>query len=244
MGLPQSEGPHSQGPHSPLSRRRTGIPEATVARLPVYLRVLGGFAEAGVTTVSSDALAVAAGVGSAKLRKDLSHLGSYGTRGVGYDVEYLVYQISRTLGLTQHYSVVIIGVGNLGHALANYAGFASRGFQIVALIDSDSRRVGEVINGLEVRHLDELETVVKEHEVSIGVIATPAPSAQDVCDRLVSCGVTSVLNFAPIVLAVPDSVDVRKVDLSIELQILAFHEQRKSGTTPSTPGNPVEVGAG
>ena len=244
MAFPQSEGPHSEGPHSPLSRRRTGIPEATVARLPVYLRVLGGFAEAGVTTVSSDALAVAAGVGSAKLRKDLSHLGSYGTRGVGYDVEYLVYQISRTLGLTQHYSVVIIGVGNLGHALANYAGFASRGFQIVALVDSDSRRVGEVINGLEVRHLDELETVVKEHEVSIGVIATPAASAQDVCDRLVSCGVTSVLNFAPIVLAVPDTVDVRKVDLSIELQILAFHEQRKSGTTPATAGNPVEVGAG
>jgi len=232
--------PDSQGPHSPLPRRRTGIPEATVARLPVYLRVLGGLAESGVTTVSSDALAVAAGVGSAKLRKDLSHLGSYGTRGVGYDVEYLVYQISRTLGLTQHYSVVIIGVGNLGHALANYAGFASRGFQIAALIDSDPRRVGEDINGLEVRHLDELETVVKEHEVSIGVIATPAASAQDVCDRLVSAGVTSVLNFAPIVLAVPDTVDVRKVDLSIELQILAFHEQRKSGSTPPTPGSPVE----
>jgi redox-sensing transcriptional repressor len=237
VSLPDSQGPDSQSPHSPLSRRRTGIPEATVARLPVYLRVLGSLAESGVTTVSSDALAVAAGVGSAKLRKDLSHLGSYGTRGVGYDVEYLVYQISRTLGLTQHYSVAIIGVGNLGHALANYAGFASRGFQIVALVDADPRRVGEQINGLEVRHLDELETVVKEHEVSIGVIATPAASAQDVCDRLVSCGVTSVLNFAPIVLAVPDSVDVRKVDLSIELQILAFHEQRKSS-------HASEVGAG
>jgi redox-sensing transcriptional repressor len=231
-------------PHSPLPRRRTGIPEATVARLPVYLRVLGSLAETGVTTVSSDALAVAAGVGSAKLRKDLSHLGSYGTRGVGYDVEYLVYQISRTLGLTQHYSVVIVGVGNLGHALANYAGFATRGFQIAALIDSDPRRIGEVINGLEVRHLDELETVVKEHEASIGVIATPAASAQDVCDRLVSCGVTSVLNFAPIVLAVPDTVDVRKVDLSIELQILAFHEQRKSGSTGSASDHPVGVGAG
>src|SRR3954469_6860050 len=226
-------------PHSPLPRRRTGIPDATVARLPIYLRVLGGLAETGVTTVSSDALAVAAGVGSAKLRKDLSHLGSYGTRGVGYDVEYLVYQISRALGLTQHYSVVIIGVGNLGHALANYAGFASRGFQIVALVDSDPRRVGEDINGLEVRHLDELETVVKEHEASIGVIATPAGAAQDVCDRLVSCGVTSVLNFAPIVLAVPDAVDVRKVDLSIELQILAFHEQRKAAGATERPGSAV-----
>src|SRR4051795_8924812 len=151
---------------------KPGIPDATVARLPVYLRVLTTLAETGVATVSSEALAAAAGVGSAKLRKDLSHLGSYGTRGVGYDVEYLVYQISRVLGLTQHYTVVIVGVGNLGHALANYAGFASRGFEVAALIDADPRRVGETVNGLEVRHLDDLETVVKEHEVSIGVIAT------------------------------------------------------------------------
>ena len=220
-------------------RRKSGIPEATVARLPVYLRVLHGLAETGTATVSSESLAAAAGVGSAKLRKDLSHLGSYGTRGVGYDVEYLVYQISRVLGLTQHYSVVIVGIGNLGHALANYAGFGTRGFRIAALVDADPRRVGETINGLEVQHLDDLETLVKEHEVSIGVIATPAPSAQDVCDRLVGCGVTSVLNFAPTVLAVPDTVDVRKVDLSIELQILAFHEQRKAAGGDSVPGAAV-----
>ena len=225
---------------------RPGIPEATVARLPVYLRVLSGLAESGVATVSSEALAAAAGVGSAKLRKDLSHLGSYGTRGVGYDVEYLVYQISRSLGLTQHYRVAIIGVGNLGHALANYAGFATRGFQIAALVDADPARVGEEIVGIEIRHLDDLEVVVKEHEISIAVIATPAPVAQDVCDRLVSCGVTSVLNFAPTVLSVPDSVDVRKVDLSIELQILAFHEQRKAAGIHAEPGAavPDDVRAG
>ncbi|MGN6473119.1 MAG: redox-sensing transcriptional repressor Rex [Mycobacteriales bacterium] len=208
--------------------RRTAISEATVARLPVYLRVLTGFADSGIATVSSEQLAQAAGVGPAKLRKDLSHLGSYGTRGVGYDVEYLVYQISRALGLTQHYSVVIVGVGNLGHALAGYAGFGTRGFRVAALVDADPARVGETIAGLEVRHSDELETIIKEHEVSIGVIATPASAAQDVCDRLVACGVTSVLNFAPVVLNVPEQVDVRKVDLSIELQILAFHEQRKA----------------
>jgi redox-sensing transcriptional repressor len=225
--------------HAAAPRRKSGIPEATVARLPVYLRVLHGLAEAGTATVSSESLAAAAGVGSAKLRKDLSHLGSYGTRGVGYDVEYLVYQISRVLGLTQHYTVVIVGVGNLGHALANYAGFGTRGFRIAALVDADPRRVGENVNGLEVRHLDDLETVVKEHEVSIGVIATPAPSAQDVCDRLVACGVTSVLNFAPTVLSVPEAVDVRKVDLSIELQILAFHEQRKAAGADSVPGAAV-----
>src|SRR3954465_11664338 len=226
-------------PHSPLPRRRTGIPEATVARLPVYLRVLGSLADTGVTTVSSDALAVAAGVGSAKLRKDLSHLGSYGTRGVGYDVEYLVYQISRALGLTQHYRVVIVGVGNLGHALANYAGFATRGFEIAALVDADTRLVGQRVAGMEIRHLDDLEQLVKEHEVAIGVIATPAPAAQEVCDRLVACGVTSVLNFAPTVLSVPDRVDVRKVDLSIELQILAFHEQRKAAGAGGSPGAAV-----
>jgi redox-sensing transcriptional repressor len=213
------------------ARRRSGIPEATVARLPVYLRVLAGLAETGVSTVSSDALSAAAGVGSAKLRKDLSHLGSYGTRGVGYDVDFLVYQISRVLGLTQHYSVVIVGVGNLGHALANYAGFVSRGFSVAALVDADRTRVGERIAGVAVSHLDDLETLVADHGISIGVIATPAAVAQDVCDRLVACGVTSVLNFAPVVLSIPPSVEVRKVDLSIELQILAFHEQQKAGRT-------------
>jgi redox-sensing transcriptional repressor len=215
-------------PSATRTGRRPGISEATVARLPVYLRVLSSLAESGVSTVSSEVLANAAGVGPAKLRKDLSHLGSYGTRGVGYDVEFLVYQISRALGLTQHYSIVIIGVGNLGQALAGYAGFGTRGFRIAALVDADRARVGDLIAGVAVRHVDELEAILADNEVSIGVIATPASAAQDVCDRLVGAGVTSVLNFAPVVLSVPEGVDVRKVDLSIELQILAFHEQRKS----------------
>ncbi|HZG93930.1 MAG TPA: redox-sensing transcriptional repressor Rex [Mycobacteriales bacterium] len=211
--------------------RRRGIPDATVARLPVYLRSLVALAEAGETTVSSDALAGAAGVNSAKVRKDLSYLGSYGTRGVGYDVQYLVYQISRELGLTQDWLVVIVGVGNLGHALANYGGFAQRGFSIAALFDVDPRRVGEVVAGQSVRHLDDLPVVVRESGVSIGVIATPAHAAQDVADSMVASGVTSILNFAPVLLTVPSGVDVRKVDLSIELQILSFHEQRKSAAT-------------
>jgi redox-sensing transcriptional repressor len=206
---------------------RQGIPEATVARLPVYLRALTSLAESGVSTISSEALAAAVGVGSAKLRKDLSHLGSYGTRGVGYEVDYLVYQISRVLGLTQDWRVVIVGIGNLGHALANYGGFLSRGFSVVALLDADPAVVGESVAGQDVRSIDDLETVVGESEAQIGVVATPAHAAQDVCDRLVAAGVTSVLNFAPLVLTVPDSVMVRKVDLSTELQILAFHEQRK-----------------
>jgi redox-sensing transcriptional repressor len=203
--------------------------------LPVYLRALHNLQDMGVATVSSEELATAAGVNSAKLRKDLSHLGSYGTRGVGYEVEYLVYQISRELGLTQDWVVAIIGVGNLGRALSGYGGFASRGFRVAALLDADPGVVGERISGLTVEHTDDLERIVKDREVSIAVIATPASAAQSVVDRLVEAGVTSVLNFAPVVLSVPDSVDVRKVDLSIELQILAFHEQRKAGGPMADP---------
>ncbi len=210
----------------PGPRRRTGIPEATVARLPLYLRALHSLAEAGRSTLSSEDLAQAAGVNSAKLRKDLSHLGSYGTRGVGYDVEHLIGEISRELGLSRRCSVVLVGVGNLGRALAGYGGFASRGLAIDVLLDADRSRVGEVIAGLAVRHLDDLPDVVTG--ASIGVIAVPAEAAQDVCDRLVAVGVTSILNFAPTVLTVPATVDLRKVDLSIELQILSFHEHRKA----------------
>ncbi|MCC3768085.1 redox-sensing transcriptional repressor Rex [Streptomyces sp. UNOC14_S4] len=220
--------------HRPATRSR-GIPEATVARLPLYLRALTALSERSVPTVSSEELATAAGVNSAKLRKDFSYLGSYGTRGVGYDVEYLVYQISRELGLTQDWPVVIVGIGNLGAALANYGGFASRGFRVAALIDADPAMAGKPVAGLPVRHTDELESIISDNGVSIGVIATPAGAAQQVCDRLVAAGVTSILNFAPTVLVVPDGVDVRKVDLSIELQILAFHEQRKAGEEP-VPG--------
>ena len=214
----------------PSSETAREIPEATVARLPVYLRALTTLSDAGTSTCSSEDLATAAGVNSAKLRKDLSYLGSYGTRGVGYDVEYLRYQIAREIGVTQDWPVVIVGIGNLGHALANYSGFRSRGFRVVALLDADPAREGEAVAGVQVRRFDDLEQIVSEHAVAIGVIATPALAAQDVADRMVACGITSILNFAPSVLAVPDGVDVRKVDLSIELQILAYHEQRKAQT--------------
>jgi redox-sensing transcriptional repressor len=212
-------------PRLPRSRREV-IPEATVARLPVYLRALHALADDSTQTISSEALAEAAGVNSAKLRKDLSHLGSYGTRGVGYDVQHLIRQISRELGLSRRCSVVLVGVGNLGRALAGYGGFASRGLAIDSLLDADRNLAGQQIAGLTVRHIDELPEVVVPG--SIGVIATPASAAQEVCDRLVAAGVTSILNFAPTVLNVPAHVDLRKVDLSIELQILSFHEHRKS----------------
>ena len=210
----------------PEERRRAAIPDATIARLPVYLRALHTLADEGTQTISSEALAEAAGLNSAKLRKDLSHLGSYGTRGVGYDVQHLIIQISRELGLSRRCSVVLVGVGTLGRALAGYGGFASRGLAIDSLLDADRSLAGEQIAGLTVRHIDELDQVVVPG--SIGVIATPASAAQEVCDLLVGAGVTSILNFAPTVLSVPPHVDLRKVDLSIELQILSFHEHRKS----------------
>lgn len=213
-----------------------GIPDATVARLPVYHRVLAALQEDGVATVSSEELAQACGVTSAKLRKDLSHLGSYGTRGVGYDVEFLSYQIARELGITQPWGVVLIGVGNLGRALVSYRGFASRGFRIVGLIDTHPDVVGSAIaigdDIHRVRALEDLRDVVRMGNASIGVIATPADAAQEVCDRLVDAGITSILNFAPVVLTVPAGVEVRKVDLAVELQILAFHEQRRSDMLP------------
>lgn len=208
--------------------RERAIPEATVARLPLYLRALVDMTERGMATVSSEQLAEAAGVNSAKVRKDLSYLGSYGTRGVGYDVDYLIYQISRELGLTQDWNCVIVGVGNLGHALANYRGFATRGFRVAALVDADEAKIGEKVGDLAIEDFEELERICKERQVSIGIVCTPAPAAQDAADRLVAAGVKSILNFAPTVLQVPDDVSLRKVDLSIELQILSFYEQRKA----------------
>ncbi len=208
--------------------RERPIPEATVGRLPIYLRALVEIAEGGAGTVSSETLAEAAGVNSAKVRKDLSHLGSYGTRGVGYDVAYLIHQVRRELGLTQHWPIAIVGVGNLGHALANYRGFAERGFRIVALVDADPAKVGEVVGGLPVRPVDELTSIVREHDVAIGLICTPAAVAQEVADLMVAAGIRSILNFAPAVISVPPGVSIRKVDLAIELQILAFYEQRKA----------------
>jgi redox-sensing transcriptional repressor len=207
------------------------LPEATVARLPEYLRALHHLAERDQDTISSEGLAAAAGVNSAKLRKDLSHLGSYGTRGVGYDVRLLIEQIEQVLGLHESRAVALVGIGNLGHALAGYAGFVTRGFHIAALFDADPGRLGERVGGLTVRDIAEVEAVVEAERISIGVIATPAHAAQRVADRLVAAGVTSILNFAPCVLVVPDGVDVRKVDLAVELQILSFHEHRKSALT-------------
>jgi len=220
------------------------IPEATVARLPLYLRSLLEVAEARIATISSERLAEMAGVNAAKVRKDLSYLGSYGTRGVGYDVEYLLFEMSRELGLTQEWPVVIVGVGNLGHALANYAGFRERGFPVAALVDADRSKVGEQVGHLRVSHIDDLNDLVAERSIAIGIIATPAAAAQEVADRLVEAGISAILNFAPAVISVPPDLTLRKVDLAVELQILSFYQQRRSGLpAPGPDGQALRVQA-
>ena len=212
----------------PSDRPRRRFPEATVARLPVYLRILGEQSEAQVDRISSDRLAELAGVNAAKVRKDLSYLGSYGTRGVGYEVDYLVYQVRRELGLNHDWPVVIVGAGNLGQALAGYGGFGDRGYPVAGVVDVDPAKIGSVLGGVRVRHIDELAHIVQARRVNIGVVATPPAAAQDAAERLVRAGVTSILNFAPVVLSVPRSIEVRKVDLAVELQILSYHEQRRA----------------
>lgn len=206
----------------PMARRE--IPDATVARLPVYLHALHPLVSAGVEIVSSDELATIAGVRSAGLRKDLSYLGSYGVRGVGYDVERLASEITRQLGLQHPWSVAIVGMGNLGHALAAYSGFATRGFEVQWLVDRDPEIVGTEISGIRVVDFEGFAATVTEHVIV--VIATPPSVAQQVADEVVALGVRSILNFAPGVLTVPDEAQVRRVDLATELQILAFHEER------------------
>lgn len=203
------------------------LPEATVKRLPLYLRALLDAHDGGQVTISSDELAGRVGANAAQVRKDLSYLGSYGTRGIGYDIELLHLHINRQLGLNREYNVALVGVGNLGQALGHYRGFAERGFNVVAAFDTDSAKVGRRLGAAEVYPLSELARVVREKHITMALIATPASVAQDIADRLVDAGVTSVLNFAPTVLVVAPHVLVRRVDLAIELQILGYYEHSR-----------------
>ena len=214
---------------APRNRRpRAAIPEATVARLTIYGRALVDLAEDGVETISSRQLAERAGVNAAKVRRDVSHLGSHGTRGVGYDVDRLLREINMVLGGGASSPVVIVGVGNLGRALSRYDGFQSGGFPIAGLVDADPSVVGRRIGGVEVSHIDDLDRLVAETGCVVGIVATPAGAAQDVVDRLVAAGVRSILNFAPALVEVEAGVEVRKVDLATELQILRYYEHRRS----------------
>jgi len=181
------------------------------------------------TTCSSDELAASAGVNSAQVRKDLSYLDVSGVRGVGYSVDELREQLSAALGLNQGYAVAVVGAGNLGTALSNYGGFATWGFTVAGVFDIDEAKLGNEVGGHVVRSLADLEGIVQQRNVAIGIVATPALAAQEVADRLIAAGLRSILNFAPTVLQVPEGVSVRRVDLSTELQILTFHLQQAGG---------------
>lgn len=207
---------------------RRDIPDATVSRLPEYLRALTTLVEQGVGSVSSEELATLVGVSSAKLRKDLSYLGSYGVRGVGYAVDHLSYQISLALGLTRDWAIAIVGMGNLGRALAAYNGFASRGVEVLALLDHDPAVIGSMVGGIAVEPMSDLPRIARERGIAIALLATPARSVQVVADAVVDAGITSILNFAPASIDVPEGVQVRNVDLATEVQILAFHQLQRS----------------
>jgi len=209
------------------------IPKVTVQRLPVYLHCLEGIS--GQENVSSDELAAMAGVNPAKVRKDLSFLGTFGVRGVGYELEHLRFQIRLELGLEEERTVVIVGVGNLGLALANYAGFGDRGFRVVGLYDPDPEKIGTQVDGLVVEPLEELEQSVRAKGALIGVVTTPAAAAQETAELLAAAGIQSILNFAPTVIKPPQDVDVRRVDLSTELQVLSFYLHRRSQQEEETP---------
>jgi redox-sensing transcriptional repressor len=223
----------------PSARR---ISEATVERLPVYQRILAELERAGTATVSSVELAAGAGVNAAKVRKDLSLLGSFGTRGTGYDVSFLLSQIDRALGMGRDWPVVVVGIGNLGRALVNSEGFRSRGFRVAAIFDVDPAVIGQRVGPVTVRHADELPTLRGADRPAIGVVATPAAAAQEVADALVGIGITAILNFAPRVLTVPADVLLRYIDLSIELQVLTFYQSRRTLPADGGAGVPHAVG--
>ncbi|MHB1711359.1 MAG: redox-sensing transcriptional repressor Rex [Acidimicrobiales bacterium] len=215
-------------PISPPQVSYRRIPEPTVGRLPVYQRILEELLRSGTATVSSELLGSLARVNAAKVRKDLSLLGSFGTRGAGYDVAFLIEQINRELGLDHVWPMAIVGIGNLGRALARSEGFISHGFEVAALFDIDAKVIGDEIGGVTVRHVDDLPAIGAGHPLTIGVIATPPTAAQQVADLLVESGVRSLLNFAPKVLTVGPEILLRYVDLSIELQIMSFYQSKRS----------------
>ncbi|HEX6394444.1 MAG TPA: redox-sensing transcriptional repressor Rex [Acidimicrobiales bacterium] len=209
------------------------IPQATVARLPLYLRALEEFAVERAATISSEALAARAGVNAAQVRKDLSYLGSYGTRGVGYDVAYLVREINRQLGLGEARRVAIIGAGRLGQALGGYGGLPARGFQVVAAFDNDAGKIGMPLGSVRVSPVADMAEVISGERVAIAIVTTPASAAQLVVDEALAAGVKSILNFAPTTVSVPAGVALRQVDLGIELQILSFYQEHQAASAAS-----------
>jgi redox-sensing transcriptional repressor len=199
------------------------IADSTVRRLSLYLRFLEEFEGQGIETISSGALAGRGGTTSAQVRKDLSFFGSFGKRGLGYSVPELVQALRQILGLTRHYRVALIGAGKIGSALVQNRGFRRRGFDFVAIFDRDPAKVGQELGGVRVEDVAQLEASLGRNPADIAVLVTPPEEAQPVADRLVGLGIKSILNFAPLQLAVPADVTVKTVNLALELEALAYH---------------------
>jgi redox-sensing transcriptional repressor len=198
------------------------IAESTVRRLSLYLRFLEEYEASGHTTISSGELAESGGTTSAQVRKDLSFFGSFGKRGMGYTVKDLSIAIREILGLQRPWSVIIVGAGKIGAALAQYRGFTTRGFRVVGVYDRDPARVGTKLDGVSVRPEAELERDIAKLKPEIAVLCVPAEAAQAISDRITKAGVRAVLNFAPTPLKVADGVAMRAVNMATELEILAF----------------------
>lgn len=211
---------------APLKKNgRLEIPRKTIYRLSIYLRCLARLHENGISTVSSEALAKAAGVKPTQLRKDLAYFGTFGTRGLGYDVTDLFKKISEELGTSRLQPVILIGVGHLGLALLSYRGFEKEGFEIVAAFDAEPHRQRDKETKQPIYGMDELREFVKRQNIRMAILTVPAAAAQEVANQLIQSGITGILNFSPIVLSVPEEVMVNNVNLAIELENLSYFTQ-------------------
>ncbi|MEA1964170.1 MAG: redox-sensing transcriptional repressor Rex [Candidatus Aerophobetes bacterium] len=212
--------------------KKIRVPTESVKRLSLYLRSLNYLSEEGVETISSDELAKGIYVSAAQVRKDLSYFGDFGTRGVGYNVQSLIYKIKSALGLDKKRSVALVGVGRLGLALLNYPGFEEFGFQISVAFDSDPKKIGKIYKGVKVKDSSQIEKIIKKEKIKIAIIAVPAPAAQKIADVLIKTGIKAILNFSPIYLSIPEDINIKTVDIATELGNLAYH------LTHSEPENP------
>ena len=201
------------------------MPRKTIYRLSIYLRCLARLRENEIGTVSSEALAKAAGVKSTQLRKDLAYFGTFGTRGLGYDVAELSQKISAELGTSSLQPVILVGVGHLGLALVSYRGFEKEGFEIIAAFDTEPNRRRDKKITQPILGIDQLPQFIAEHSVKMAILSVPVAVAQETANTLIACGVMGILNFAPIVLAVPEDVMVNNVNLAIELENLSYFIQ-------------------
>ncbi len=199
------------------------IPDIVVGRLPVYLRALSRMAQEGQQITSSKELGERLGISSAQIRKDLSHFGEFGKQGTGYQIKFLIQQLQRILKVESEWEVALVGVGDLGHALVNYNGFANRGFRITALFDNNPAKVGTTVNGLTVLDVANLAKEIQARGLKIAMLAVPAEKAQLTADHLIEAGIEGILNYAPISLSVPKSVKVQNIDPVIHLQRMTFY---------------------